>query len=97
MPAKRHRIGLAVRVPLALGAGALSVTQAPAIMAAAVARPEVAAPEIHALLGPGSLCGIVTGAPYSYRAPSGAQLAGNQYNVTAAGISCASAKSYAVA
>ncbi len=93
MPAKRHRLSLGVRVALALSAGSLSVTQAPAVMAAATTA---AADETPALLGPGSLCGLVTGAPYSYRAPSGAHLAGNQYNVTAAATSCATAKSYAV-
>jgi hypothetical protein len=81
-----------------LSVGAFSVALGPAITAAATAAPvEGAAPKTPAMLGPGSMCGLVKGAPYNYRAASGAKLAGNQYNVTAAAISCASARSYAVA
>lgn len=98
MPAKRYRLGLAVRAGLALSVGAFSVALGPAITAAATAAPvEGAAPKTPAMLGPGSMCGLVKGAPYNYTAQSGAKLAGNQYNVTAAAISCASARSYAVA
>jgi hypothetical protein len=40
-------------------------------------------------------CGLVTGAHFSYKAVGGHRLSGNRYSVTAAGISCASAESYA--